>query len=66
MNVFSSGLTILSFMHWSSLTDVNSARTGTFGFDEHPTMHIISVHYKNMEDGTLGLQLRWQSKAAWH
>ena len=45
---------------------------GSFSFDEHPTMHKISVHYKNMEDGTSGadgtsgLQLRWQSKAAWH
>jgi len=59
-------------MHWTSLTDVNSARTGTFSFDEHPSMHKISVHYKNVEgsisgaDGTSGLQLRWQSKAAGH
>ena len=53
-------------MQWSSLSTVNGARTGTFSFDDHPSMHKISVHYKNVVTGTSGLQLRWQSAAAGH
>ena len=52
--------------HWSSLGSINGARTGTFSFDTHPSMHTISVHYKNKEAGTSGLRIRWQSQAAGH
>jgi len=53
-------------MQWTSLSTINRARTGTFSFDNHPSMHKISVHYKNVNAGTSGLQLRWQSRAAGH
>ena len=53
-------------MHWSSLTDVNGGRTGTFSFDAHPSMHTINVAYKNVVASTSGLQLRWQSTFAGH
>ena len=53
-------------MHWTSLAGINGGRTGTFSFDSHPSMHSISVTYKNPVASSSGLKLRWQSQAAGH
>uniref|UniRef100_A0A7S0EWB6 PA14 domain-containing protein n=1 Tax=Hanusia phi TaxID=3032 RepID=A0A7S0EWB6_9CRYP len=52
-------------MQWTSLSSVNGARSGTFMLNSYPSIHTISVHYKNNVADS-GLQLRWQTQEAGH